>query len=266
MRQEPSKHGDLAQWRLAGAGAKSFLVVSFPFPLRNELQCQQCDVVCKIPLELCPPGWTLNWVSGTCIKVVNWGANWYRARQYCQKRGGDLVWIDNSFQGIFLKDQISRHRSKWYFIGLRDKYKNGTFVWLDNDQERTLFTAWEYARYKGIRHLEGRLSDCVVMNSKLSKGWQTASCWVWKRFICEKYSAMTRSFQTARTRCTGCFALITARRRTVPGSGEPVIDITALATTAASLGTPGASVDTKVSRRVSRLDRNLIINLPVSPP
>ncbi|GFS14031.1 macrophage mannose receptor 1 [Elysia marginata] len=100
--------------------------------------CRQAiSYICeKRPIELCPPGWTLNWLSGTCIKVVNWGANWYRARQYCQKRGGDLVWIDNSFQDIFLKDQISRHRSKWYFIGLRDKYKNGTFFWLDNDKER----------------------------------------------------------------------------------------------------------------------------------
>ncbi|GFS21060.1 hypothetical protein ElyMa_006914300, partial [Elysia marginata] len=106
--------------------------------------------------------------------------------------------------------QISRHRSKWYFIGLRDKYKNGTYFWLDNDKERTLFTSWEYARYKGIRHLEGRHSDCVVMNSKLSKGWQTASCWVWKRFICEKYSdcknqvyGMLCAHNCAETNCGG---------------------------------------------------------------
>ncbi|GFS22193.1 mannose receptor, C type 2 [Elysia marginata] len=53
---------------------------------------------------LCPVGWTLSYVSGTCLKLYVTESSWQEAETTCENHGASLAMIQNDGMNNFLSD------------------------------------------------------------------------------------------------------------------------------------------------------------------
>ncbi len=102
------------------------------------------------------------------------------ARVECQKRGGDLVVIQDQLENTTLTKQslaLKGDASKWY-MGLDDLAAEGTFVWVDGSPVG--FDSWGPLEPNNT----GGAEDCAVLYAG-DGSWNDQQCALASEFICE---------------------------------------------------------------------------------
>ncbi|MFT7812315.1 macrophage mannose receptor 1-like [Arapaima gigas] len=98
------------------------------------------------------------------------------ARDYCQKRGGDLVVINDERERVFLWKQFYEWRS--FYIGLTVDLDK-TFQWMDGSP--VVFVAWDENEPDFANNDE----NCVIMTSSMGF-WQDINCGEPEYSICKR--------------------------------------------------------------------------------
>uniref|UniRef100_A0A3Q2DR84 CD209 antigen-like protein E n=1 Tax=Cyprinodon variegatus TaxID=28743 RepID=A0A3Q2DR84_CYPVA len=71
----------------------------------------------------CEAGWELHGMN--CYFFSNYKSTWIEGRDSCRGQGGDLVKIDSREKQNMINDK------DWFWIGLTDSEKEGSWVWVD---------------------------------------------------------------------------------------------------------------------------------------
>ncbi|XP_052772266.1 C-type mannose receptor 2-like isoform X2 [Mya arenaria] len=86
---------------------------------------------------------------------------WQGARSYCQQYGGDLVKVDSYDKVSWLNGQmVDPDNDHWFWTGLNDVQKEGTYVWADGSPVNASYINWnqEPNDYKGYE-------DCALITT-----------------------------------------------------------------------------------------------------
>ncbi|XP_014899448.1 macrophage mannose receptor 1-like isoform X1 [Poecilia latipinna] len=157
----------------------------------NDLNCESYnDWLCQIQAGATlkpPPNNTAAEFNTTSDGWLIWkGRQYYlnrmaksmeEARDFCKRRHGDLVVINNKEENIFLWKQISRSYGSWY-IGLSVDL-DGSFWWLDD-------TPVSYQRWDENQPNSNAFDEnCVMMGHHMGY-WRTSNCGREAQSICER--------------------------------------------------------------------------------
>ncbi|XP_027624797.1 low affinity immunoglobulin epsilon Fc receptor isoform X4 [Tupaia chinensis] len=151
--------------------------------LRIELQVSNGSMC-----NLCPKDW-VNF-KHKCYYFGKGAKKWIQARYACEDLGGRLVSIHSREEQDFL---TTRANKKGSWIGLRDVFVEGEFLWMDGSPVG--YSNW----YPGEPNNHDRGEDCVLM--KESGEWNDAFCrdyldtWVCDRLAsCEPPTTLQDGF------------------------------------------------------------------------
>ena len=133
--------------------------------------CQKPDVTL---LPKCQSGWTPNGLS--CYSRFTKRTKWDSAESDCKLRGGHLVSINSTSENsvVFSLRGTSSSKRSDIWIGLNDKDKKGSFVWIDGT--RSSYTNWHSSEPDDS-------GDCVRMVSDGT--WKDKSCSEKYQYVCE---------------------------------------------------------------------------------
>ncbi|XP_040913951.1 CD209 antigen-like protein E isoform X2 [Toxotes jaculatrix] len=132
-------------------------------------------------MKTCCPGWRM--FGSTCYFLSNKSGSWDKGREDCRHRGADLVVIDSPEEQTFL----SRLTTEDTWIGLTDKQKEGTWIWVDGTTLSVRY--WQTPQPdNGDGHAHLGEEDCVhfVQGADDLNNWNDLSCERKIRWICEK--------------------------------------------------------------------------------
>uniref|UniRef100_A0A8C1UF40 Zmp:0000000937 n=1 Tax=Cyprinus carpio TaxID=7962 RepID=A0A8C1UF40_CYPCA len=101
--------------------------------------------------------------------------NWDDSRQDCQKRGADLIIINNREENEFVM-KITDKREFW--IGLTYKEVEASWKWVDSTHMTSGF--WAFGEHPGLT-----IKNCVVTSWPFL-GWHDVICDGAYQWICEK--------------------------------------------------------------------------------
>ncbi|XP_008282344.1 uncharacterized protein LOC103358956 [Stegastes partitus] len=137
----------------------------------------------------CLPGWTF--LNSMCYYLTFSDSTsrktWMDARQFCKKRGGDLVVTDSREKHLALEELINNYHDSsraisqsGYWIGLRDVEEEGTWKWLDGTRLAEGF--WNEGEPNNQNN-----EDCAAMypRSNPFRAWNDAPCSYNLKWICE---------------------------------------------------------------------------------
>uniref|UniRef100_A0A3Q2DQF7 CD209 antigen-like protein E n=1 Tax=Cyprinodon variegatus TaxID=28743 RepID=A0A3Q2DQF7_CYPVA len=79
----------------------------------------------------CEAGWELHGMN--CYFFSNYKSTWIEGRDSCRGQGGDLVKIDSREKQNMINDK------DWFWIGLTDSEKEGSWVWVDGSPLKESF-------------------------------------------------------------------------------------------------------------------------------
>uniref|UniRef100_A0AAQ6IPH9 C-type lectin domain-containing protein n=1 Tax=Anabas testudineus TaxID=64144 RepID=A0AAQ6IPH9_ANATE len=83
-------------------------------------------------LLFCEEGWELH--GGKCYYSSTRESTWNQSRDYCRRKGGDLVKIDSREEQVENTDR--------FWIGLTDSKEEGKWLWVDDSPLNTSLTFW----------------------------------------------------------------------------------------------------------------------------
>ncbi|KAL4224914.1 hypothetical protein ACF0H5_015610 [Mactra antiquata] len=148
------------------------------------------------PALHCPRYWTL--YDHSCYWFsVNDGRTWYEARDYCDDKSANLVWIETSQENTFLRhrldplvfDDIDSKDDPYtgVWTGGHDRRSDGEWQWFHAQTHQytpVTYTHWspgepDYAVSDDEEH-------CLALEGNDGFKWQSASCRLDKYVVCEK--------------------------------------------------------------------------------
>ena len=95
----------------------------------------------------CPNGWKENPTNKKCYGAFESGeeTSWTLAESNCQKFGGDLTPLVDASEKNFVYEQIINRRSyDYYWIGLNDLVKPGSYEWVTTDGSDPPPVSWTF--------------------------------------------------------------------------------------------------------------------------
>ncbi|GFO16712.1 mannose receptor c type 1 [Plakobranchus ocellatus] len=107
----------------------------------------------------CQQGWVKTSSGEACVKAFGERAPWLRAREMCQKLGGDLVTIRGNSMSNFIRDLIVGKDSFPSWIGFHKLTGEDRWQWLDKDRMTAI------TKVKFIQKV--RSSHCVEYGASL---------------------------------------------------------------------------------------------------
>ncbi|XP_041097930.1 CD209 antigen-like protein E isoform X2 [Polyodon spathula] len=127
----------------------------------------------------CPLGWQQT--GRRCYVFSDQQKTWMDSQLFCQSKQADLLIINNAEeqQAIISK----KHSSRYYWIGLSDRVKEGDFRWVDNTSISTTEQFWRKNQPDDYNN-----EDCIHLS--YDGLWNDISCDTQFYFICEKESRM----------------------------------------------------------------------------
>ncbi|KAL5011335.1 hypothetical protein ScPMuIL_009886 [Solemya velum] len=132
----------------------------------------------------CGLGWTLNFLDGSCYKVVGNRASWRAAETDCVRRGGNLLSIgspreQNTVQ-IILSTGPYASLGANYWIGANQMNSQGGWQWTDN-------SAFQYLNWHQGQPQQDLDSQCAAIAPvQWRYQWGTSRCDEKQFYICEK--------------------------------------------------------------------------------
>lgn len=130
--------------------------------------------------------------AGRGYQFCEFTQSFVQAETYCMNFGYRLVTIDDMDEQDFLSDAALAIRDRDWYIGLNDRAREGTFVWLTG--EELGFSHWMLGEPDFVPF--GDTRDCVVIEDGEGAGerdqigrWRTTRCTEDEPFICESATA-----------------------------------------------------------------------------
>ncbi|XP_070582570.1 macrophage mannose receptor 1-like [Erythrolamprus reginae] len=112
-----------------------------------------------------------------CYLIGKTSGTFSEAKTSCEKNQGFLISVENRFEQAFLTSQIGHHPEKYFWIGLSDVAKPGTFNWTNGDPIQ--FTHWNVK-------MPGPNPGCVAMRTGDAAGlWDVVNCEERAVFLCK---------------------------------------------------------------------------------
>ncbi|XP_073319777.1 C-type lectin domain family 12 member A-like [Pagrus major] len=142
----------------------------------SQLQDEVKKLKDKIKGKWCPDGWMRFGCS--CYFKSNQKRTWYDSRTDCQKKGADLVVINNKDENKFVIDLNNMYGESW--IGLKTEWSTGSsyeWKWVDGSP------LTEIVRAPGLQHAS---SDYYAAFCNQQGQWTRSYYGNTKRYICEK--------------------------------------------------------------------------------
>lgn len=116
--------------------------------------------------------------------------NYTQAAMYCRQLGGNLVWIDNQVEELWIRRVLEAHFSDiaYWFIGLYDHVGNNNdadYRWIGGQKRK--FTNFA-AREPRAPH-----EKCITMERPLAYKWADVNCTRKEAFVCKIISKAGRT-------------------------------------------------------------------------
>ena len=95
----------------------------------------------------CPEKWLEYGSNQKCYKAFESGAEaaWTSAESTCQTFGGDLVSFENEGEKNFVYEKVINRRSyDYYWTGLNDLHKAGSYEWIQTDGTNFIPVSWTF--------------------------------------------------------------------------------------------------------------------------
>nr|XP_006119616.1 macrophage mannose receptor 1 [Pelodiscus sinensis] len=149
---------------------------------------KKCGYLCKKNLlqdtprtaEHIDPGCQKGWKSHGfyCYLIGHAFVTFSEAKKTCERSKGYLTTVKDRYEQAYLTSLIGLRPEKYFWIGLSDVEKQGTFKW--SDGEAVLYTHWSPA-------MPGRKPGCVAMTTGSEAGlWHVQECEEKAKFLCKQ--------------------------------------------------------------------------------
>ncbi|XP_053403056.1 perlucin-like protein [Mercenaria mercenaria] len=133
----------------------------------------------------CPRSWKQHRLC--CYFFSSDKKSWTNALEACREKGGDLVEVNDVKEHNFListAPYLFLDGVEGYWIGLTDKERNDTFVWISSGQIPS-FTMWSPT--EPSHRWEDFDEDCAFYNATdYKRVWNDVSCEEELNYICER--------------------------------------------------------------------------------
>ncbi|XP_044863743.1 macrophage mannose receptor 1-like isoform X1 [Mauremys mutica] len=124
----------------------------------------------------CQKGWERR--GFYCYLIGHTFVTFSEAKKTCERSKGYLTTVGDRYEQAYLTSLIGLRPEKYFWIGLSDVEKQGTFKWTDG--EEVLFTHWNSA-------MPGRKPGCVAMRTGSAAGlWHVQDCEEKAKFLCKQ--------------------------------------------------------------------------------
>uniref|UniRef100_A0A8C0H605 C-type lectin domain-containing protein n=1 Tax=Chelonoidis abingdonii TaxID=106734 RepID=A0A8C0H605_CHEAB len=124
----------------------------------------------------CQKGWERH--GFYCYLIGHTFVTFSEAQKTCERSKGYLTTVGDRYEQAYLTSLIGLRPEKYFWIGLSDVEKQGTFKWTDG--EEVLFTHWNSA-------MPGRKPGCVAMRTGSAAGlWHVQDCEEKAKFLCKQ--------------------------------------------------------------------------------
>ncbi|XP_015251626.1 PREDICTED: CD209 antigen-like protein E [Cyprinodon variegatus] len=125
-----------------------------------------------------------------CYFFSNYKSTWIEGRDSCRGQGGDLVKIDSREKQMLLERKVKENMindKDWFWIGLTDSEKEGSWVWVDGSPLKESLSFWGNNEPDGQGGGPDSEVDCVrAIKEGNSIKWFDGYCKQSLRSICEK--------------------------------------------------------------------------------
>lgn len=124
----------------------------------------------------CPMGWKR--YGYYCYFVGSTAKNFTEANQTCNSDGSYLVTVEDRYEQAYLISLIGLRPEKYFWTGLSDINKKGTFTW--SSTKRVTFTNWN-------EQMPGGHTGCIAMRTGIAAGlWDILECKENAKYICKR--------------------------------------------------------------------------------
>ncbi|XP_026103828.1 asialoglycoprotein receptor 1-like [Carassius auratus] len=112
--------------------------------------------------------------------------NWTESRRDCQKRGADLIIINNREEYYFVQNKSGPAA---VYIGLTDSEVEGNWKWVNDSNLTSGFSSWAPGQPDGSKQVD---EDCAMTVAvplpefANIEGWHDVACNKAFKWICEK--------------------------------------------------------------------------------
>uniref|UniRef100_A0ABM5GNH2 Macrophage mannose receptor 1-like isoform X2 n=1 Tax=Pogona vitticeps TaxID=103695 RepID=A0ABM5GNH2_9SAUR len=122
----------------------------------------------------CQKGWKRH--GFYCYLIGQTSATFSEAKTFCEANKGSLTSVEDRYEQAYLTSLVGLRSEKYFWIGLSDVTKPGTFNWTNG--EKVLFTHWN-------TEMPGQHSGCVAMRTGIAAGlWDVLNCKEKAAFLC----------------------------------------------------------------------------------
>ncbi|XP_043921441.1 macrophage mannose receptor 1-like [Protopterus annectens] len=124
----------------------------------------------------CQMGWRRH--GFYCYFVGSIAKTFAEANQTCNSDGAYLVTIEDRYEQAYLTSLIGLRPEKYFWTGLADVMKKGTFTWTNTD--RVTFTNWN-------AEMPGSHTGCIALRTGIAAGlWDIMDCNEKAKYICKQ--------------------------------------------------------------------------------
>ncbi|XP_013395635.1 uncharacterized protein LOC106162765 [Lingula anatina] len=136
-----------------------------------------------------------------CYQFVNRKEWWGTARDFCARKGGHLIQLDNAELAAFIKDKLRGNFGDWdkVWIGANDRGTENKWIW-DGSDEEISYSNWGQGQ-PATSIIVGPFEDCATMEKADDYRWHDHACGIVGQayqFICQ-YDAVNRTTTTSTT-------------------------------------------------------------------
>uniref|UniRef100_A0ABM5GNF2 Macrophage mannose receptor 1-like n=1 Tax=Pogona vitticeps TaxID=103695 RepID=A0ABM5GNF2_9SAUR len=126
----------------------------------------------------CQKGWKRH--GFYCYLIGKTSVTFSEAKTFCEANKGSLTSVENRYEQAYLTSLVGLRSEKYFWIGLSDVAKPGTFNWTNG--EKVMFTHWN-------TDMPGQHSGCVAMRTGTAAGlWDVANCEEKAAFLCRHWA------------------------------------------------------------------------------
>ncbi|XP_043920561.1 macrophage mannose receptor 1 isoform X2 [Protopterus annectens] len=126
----------------------------------------------------CKMGWKRH--GFYCYFIGSTAKTFAEANQTCRSDGAYLVTVEDRYEQAYLTSLIGLRPEKYFWLGMSDIQKRGTFTW--TDLETVTFTNWNV-------RMPGSQSGCVAMRTGINAGlWDIVKCEEKVKYICKHWA------------------------------------------------------------------------------